>query len=824
MGEQLNSLEAIYAQTMQALGISLSSAASNDLRSAAGTFLEQLKASEDCMRVMLHILTVDSDAHSPMIRQLALSVANDWLKTWWNKISSDDQGVIRGTFLTLLQSDSVGLSPSRSLRTKLSVALANIAERHYPQLWPSFMEDMVGVWQSSPLERQEVVILCLEAVIVDCIDSDYSSALPSLRRQEILAGFRLQLEMLLHTAYASLVDNGTKYQQYSPESPEGLAVVTVANATLKMLQPFVNFIKAVEACKEPHDFSALCLALLSLPGLQEKAAALLHTITQDKLPRDHFAKMLQSIPANPVTVFPTDLSECIAFKSTYAEAVFALFSENISQAVDPTFLALEGAPQMLGQYVTLMATLMENASSRLAADVLKDWTRILKEPAIATLPWMSEVCLMLLRIYATKAVRGVWVEEHSRPLSDVDAAEFDEFEDYCEFHGKFISQLRLLLTLVSTKFPAVSASFMFSKVTEAIAQHGHVIPKEGVTSSKDSDAVLEWDVVNLNISVIFKSIENLADPSVAPALSSTMDALLTWTPAPGDKRLVCARIKAIQLSASILRVSPAHLFRAFSSLLDLLSTAPQAGLALSHLAERCSREVVSSNLAAELVPRLLTLLAQDGAGAHEKAHAREALVAISESIPEPQRQAELLVAALGDMVASWKVCAAVLASPQDLLQRSHNGGAGGGLADIITLLNSILTASKKVALPRIPDEVWTHGVAFTTAELAQIFPFTPVWQEVLPGIVRATESLHGLFSAETRQQLSQQGDVAPIYVPSPKEIHTAAGIAAESLSSSSAPSVAENVRRELFELRSSLYQLLGQAASHKVKTSTACQH
>lgn len=473
-GEQLNSLEAIYQQTMQALEISLSSVSSSELRSAAGTFLEQLKASEDCMRVMLHILTADSEAHSPTIRQLALSVANDWLKTWWNKISAEDQGVIRGTFLTLLQSDSVGLSPSRSLRTSLSVALANIAERHYPQLWPSFMEDMMGVWQSSPLERQEVVILCLEAVIVDCIDSDYSSALPSQRRQEILAGFRLQLEMLLHTAYASLVDNGTKYQQYSPESPEGKAVVSIANATLKMLRPFVNFIKAVEACKDPHDFSSLCLAMLSLPGLQEKAAALLHIITQDKLPREHFAKMLQCIPANPITVFPSDFSDCVAFRRTYAEAVFALFSENISQAVDPAFLALEGAPQTLGQYVTLMATLMENASSRLAADVLKDWTRILKEPAIATLPWMSEVCLMLLRVYATKAVRGVWVEEHSLPLNEMDAAEFDEFEDYTEFYGKFISQLRLLLTLVSTKFPAVSASFMYSKVTEAIAQYGHI--------------------------------------------------------------------------------------------------------------------------------------------------------------------------------------------------------------------------------------------------------------------------------------------------------------------------------------------------------------
>ena len=813
--------------------ISLAVSVSKDVRQAAGEFLEQLKATPDCMRVMLHILMTDHDEHTPVIRQLALSICTDWLKTWWNQIIADDQNVIRTNFLTLLHSDAVGLSPTRSLRVKLSSALANIAERQYPQHWPSFLEDMVGVWQTSPLERQEVVVLCIEAVIMDCINSDYSSSLPSNRRQDILAGFKLQLGGLFHTAYASLLDNCHKYQQYPLDSPESRAVVSIANATMKMVRPFINFIKPVEACKEPHDFAGLALGMLSLPGLQIEAAALLQTITEDKLPLDLFGRLLQSISSNPVTVYPPDFGDCVTFQRTYAEAVFSMLGQNIGQATEPSFLANESAGPLLGQYVGLMAKLMENASSRLAADIVKDWIRIFKEPAITTLPWMTDVCHGVLHVYANKTVRSLWVDDHTRPLSEMDHAEFDEFDDYCDFCGKFFSQTRILIDIMAKKFPSVCASFLYNKVAQTVAAHGSIAHKKGLDSIKDADAVREWEGMLIVLNVIFKGLEHLSDQSVGPALTATVDTLVAWQVNPADALLMTLRIKAIQFSAPILRISPQHLFLAFKALIDQIQASAQASLAISYLAEKCSREIVASNLVSELVPKLIEVIKHEGMGAHPKAHACEALVAISESIEDQQHRGQLLVAALGDMVQTWQQwTATIFASPEGLLQQCFNSPdlPGGGLADVITLLNSLLTTSKKVALPRMPDEVWTQSLGFTSDQLRQIFSFTSVWLEILPGVLAAVQCLHGLFSGETRQQLSRKAEYAQMYLLTPKEIRQAAGVVTADSPASltddgAAPTeaVIKVVRRELLELRSSLYQLLGQASSHKVLYVGAAQ-
>jgi hypothetical protein len=78
----------------------------------------------------------------------------------------------------------------------------------------------------------------------------------------------------------------------------------------------------------------------------------------------------------------------------YAEAVFALLSQNIALAVDPFFLRVLGADEgvlqgkqnaaaatqraneFLGAYVTLMAKLIEGPSRRLAYEVVKDWLKV----------------------------------------------------------------------------------------------------------------------------------------------------------------------------------------------------------------------------------------------------------------------------------------------------------------------------------------------------------------------------------------------------------------------------------------------------------------
>ena len=157
-------------------------------RMEADAALESLKGQEQCMVVMIHILSHETPEHNEYIRQLALSILNDWMKTWWNNISEENQMHIR-TNITGLLGNSTMVAQSKGLRTKLAVTVCNIAERQYPQKWPTFLEDIVGMWlQTQEAGQREICIMTLEFLVEDCIDGDFNNTLPVLRRNDILTG------------------------------------------------------------------------------------------------------------------------------------------------------------------------------------------------------------------------------------------------------------------------------------------------------------------------------------------------------------------------------------------------------------------------------------------------------------------------------------------------------------------------------------------------------------------------------------------------------------------------------------------------------------
>lgn len=199
--------EIMYLDAIGAMRASLSSATTKEQRAQVDHFLAQLKEDRRCLEIMTHVLTVQSENHDDYIRMMSLTILNDWLKIWWNKLVEGDHAAIRNTVLMLL-SGPVGKSPVKGLWTKLSVMISNIAVRQFPQMWPSFLDDMVSVCVSSTTTptygEQEIAIMVIEFTASDCIDNDYCSSLPIQRRQDILAGFRKKLPDLLKFFYSYL--------------------------------------------------------------------------------------------------------------------------------------------------------------------------------------------------------------------------------------------------------------------------------------------------------------------------------------------------------------------------------------------------------------------------------------------------------------------------------------------------------------------------------------------------------------------------------------------------------------------------------------------
>ena len=213
----------IYATTLQALQASLSSYISKSEREQCDRYIQDLKQREECMTIMSRILSEDESICNQYVKQLALSVLNDWIKLWWNKLPDQRKGDVKQLAMDLLSSN-LSIHENSSIRTKIAVIMSNVAERIFPQYWPTFMQEMVALWLSSPFSRQDVILKLLETVIVDSIDTDFNSILPTLRRQEIVAGIVDAQTLLFDTSYQFM---GYSFQEYNrliagKQQPEGI--------------------------------------------------------------------------------------------------------------------------------------------------------------------------------------------------------------------------------------------------------------------------------------------------------------------------------------------------------------------------------------------------------------------------------------------------------------------------------------------------------------------------------------------------------------------------------------------------------------------------
>jgi hypothetical protein len=99
--------ERMYNDTIGAMNASLSSITTKEQRQQVDAFLMQLKEEKMCLEIMIHILTVESPNHNDFIRMLSLTILNDWLKIWWNKINENEQTAMRNNVFLLLKG-SVG--------------------------------------------------------------------------------------------------------------------------------------------------------------------------------------------------------------------------------------------------------------------------------------------------------------------------------------------------------------------------------------------------------------------------------------------------------------------------------------------------------------------------------------------------------------------------------------------------------------------------------------------------------------------------------------------------------------------------------------------
>mmetsp|Transcript_27917 Transcript_27917/g.26770 ORF Transcript_27917/g.26770 Transcript_27917/m.26770 type:complete len:1397 (+) Transcript_27917:334-4524(+) len=900
--------ERMYNDTIGAMNASLSSITTKEQRQQVDAFLMQLKEEKMCLEIMIHILTVESPNHNDFIRMLSLTILNDWLKIWWNKINENEQTAIRNNVFLLLKG-SVGRSPIKGLWTKLAVMISNIAVRQFPQMWPSYLEDMVSVClaaanESSISGEQEIAIMAIEFTASDSIDTDYCSSLPIERRQDILAGFRNKLTQLLDFFYNFLLQCTSQYSALPPPGSAGpdieqtrARLIRLMGGILRMLTPIAMFAKPEDLCDGAagRDFSMIAVQFLCNRELQAEAVDLLHIVTDHKLPLDVFTRLVEAIPSlssplllpippaqNGGTSLPEDIAECLIFQRTYAETVFSLFSQNISQAAGSYYLkSTPRAQEILGSYVMLMANLIAQPSRRLAADVLKDWGKIFREEAIVNLPWMKDVCAVVLRVYTDKMKRILWEQplygSHSSsdhnigiissavPIDDTAAAEFDDYDDWVDYSGALKSQVKSLCVICATKFPLVCLSFLHERIGILLALP--VRAPVGDREDNDADVVIEWQAYGIIVEAILSKLPSIwaldssvatnEDREIGTQMLSLVEKILTWSP-PNHTPLIIQRLQCLQNCSIVLKLGPLDLLqRGFADLFKhdsislgslpgadsgMMQISEKASTVIAHLCHNCGEKaVVDSTLLGAIVAQVSGMIAarttqqpttqlQLQSLQNQRGCLRESLVALSDRLGhQPTQQKELLVMSLADVVGKWQEIVPVstegglFSTVHSLLDGCYTNN--NSVAVSKDLLGVILSSSKRVTCAPLPEGIWEVDTPQSTPLAAMVdkaLPFYAVWQAVIPGIKTALKTLHGIWEPSTRESLST-GGTSGLYLPPVSLVRRAAGLPnihpnSEDQSLSLMVGESEGMRavsKHLSEIRVLMYQVLGQACSHK---------
>lgn len=270
----------ILSYTIQAMTASLSAMTSSDARRQHQVFLEQLLSSQECSTVLRAVLTMEMDDRIGL-KILALSMLHDWVKKWWNGIQPADHMAIRDFCADILRQPVIHSQPS-NFRSKLAAILAEIAERQFPQHWPTMTTEFTTIWLASESSIQEVILKTLTFLYTDCTDQEYSNSLPTMRRQEILTGLKASESQLLALLYQFLVLHVQTMLAGSSEGSSQQARQSV-HLGLELLRAVTGLAAQETFLDGASPLLQLLTSLLAVPAVQVEAAVCLSTLLHRRI-------------------------------------------------------------------------------------------------------------------------------------------------------------------------------------------------------------------------------------------------------------------------------------------------------------------------------------------------------------------------------------------------------------------------------------------------------------------------------------------------------------------------------------------------------------
>eukprot|EP01038_Epipyxis_sp_PR26KG_P011703 gene11703-15668_t len=180
------------ADIVHAINISINASTSQADRNISNNIILSLKDSPHYLTILIR-LVVETD-YDISVKLTCLSIFVESIKCNWDLLALDEQLIIRQIGLTLFTNSII--CESSIIRRKTAVAIAQISMRQFPQIWSTYIDDILNYLRSDKLEQQELALLSLLYFVEDSLNSDYNSIISSQRKQEIISGL-LNLETVI---------------------------------------------------------------------------------------------------------------------------------------------------------------------------------------------------------------------------------------------------------------------------------------------------------------------------------------------------------------------------------------------------------------------------------------------------------------------------------------------------------------------------------------------------------------------------------------------------------------------------------------------------
>ena len=460
----------------------------------------------------------------------ALRCLSYTLDKCWNSWSEDKRMCIRDEILNYMtypeNSQGNGHRPSceRYVKEKIAAILSDVAERIYPQLWSTFLDDMQKVSGVGSLYSTEIVIRTLKTISEDCVDGDFNSKLPTKRRTQILKTFSVELPPLTPVFLQTLVEH------YQTKNESGVRIVQAIVELFGSLANHLNIHTLLylesnqienNTKKDPILLQTLFQLALEHPIYSLQAIDVLKTILTRKcdnnLQREAFLSILQQGLQSLITE-GREIWECIEYCDIVANLINTFLTQNLSILIDNERRYLDVNTDQgttLHLFFQQIAHLFTNLPFyRSCNTLIFAFNTIFKEKKLSyasllhqanntnsnqvNFPIMIDLVPVILDQAINNCVKlhydvdeGVFESDEVSGQPNLKAQEeFLDVEEHLNLNGIIRGSTVLLCNEIAKQYPLQSLLFLKEKVNTIFTKYG--------TAAKSSNNALDGDMVPLN--------------------------------------------------------------------------------------------------------------------------------------------------------------------------------------------------------------------------------------------------------------------------------------------------------------------------------------